>query len=408
MNVSLFIASRYLRTRRPTAFIAILTTISVVGVAVGVAALITVLAVMNGFENEIRTRIAGTNAHVLLLSFDDTGIADTAQALATVRRAPGVVGVAPFIYRKALATHDNLAEGLVVKGVDLGAERLVTTVAANIRPPLAALPETTAGGVPGVVLGDELAGRLRAGIGDRIVIASFQGGVRTALGLVPKLEPFEVVGLFRSGLYEYDANLAYVGLGPASELFGTGGAITGIEVRLADMFRAPEQGQALLRRLGGYPYRVTDWIEMNQNLFAFMKVEKAVMALILGLIVLVAALNIVSTLLMVVLVKRRDIGSLMTQGASPADVRRVFLCEGLLIGIVGTALGTGLGLGLCRALTGWRIPADVYFLAHLPVQLDGTDVVLVAVASLALCAVAALYPASYAARIPPAEAVREV
>jgi lipoprotein-releasing system permease protein len=408
VNVSLFIASRYLRTRRPTAFIAILTTISVIGVTVGVAALITVLAVMNGFEGEIRTRIAGTNAHVLLLSFDDTGIADTAQALATVRRSPGVTGAAPFIYRKALATHANLAEGLVVKGVDLAAERQVTTVAAHIRPPLAALPETTATGVPGVVLGDELAARLRAGLGDRIVLASFHGGVRSALGLVPKLAPFEIVGLFHSGLYEYDANLAYIGLRPAAELFGTGGAITGIEVSVADMFRAPQQGQALLQRLGGYPYRVTDWIEMNQNLFAFMKVEKAVMALILGLIVLVAALNIVSTLLMVVLVKRRDIGSLMTQGASPADIRRVFLFEGLLIGAVGTALGTGLGLLLCRALTGFRIPADVYFLSHLPVQLDGGDVVLVGLASLLLCALAALYPASYAARIPPAEAVREV
>lgn len=408
MNVALWIAGRYLRTRRPTAFIAILTTISVVGVTVGVAALIAVLGVMNGFEGEVRARIAGTNAHVLVLSFDDTGIADTTAALGAVRATPGVLGAAPFIYRKALATHGNLAEGLVVKGVDLAAERQVTTVAAHIQPPLAALPDTAAGGLPGIVLGSELAARLRAGVGDQVVLASFQGGVQSALGLVPKLAPFEVVGMFHSGLYEYDANLAYIGLRPAAELFGTGGAITGVEVRVADMLRAPEMARRVLDRLGGFPFRVTDWIEMNQNLFAFMKVEKAVMALILGLIVLVAALNIISTLLMVVLVKRRDIGSLAAQGASPGDIRRIFVFQGLLIGALGTAVGTVLGLVLCRALAGFRIPGDVYFLSHLPVRLEWTDVVIVAVAALVLCMVAALYPASYAARIPPAEAVREV
>lgn len=408
MNVALWIAGRYLRTRRPTAFIAILTTISVAGVTVGVAALITVLAVMNGFEGEIRSRIAGTNAHVLILSFDDTGIADTARALATVRRFPGVRGAAPFIYRKAMLTHENLAEGLVVKGVDLAAERQVTTVASDIRPPLATLPDRTPGGLPGIVLGSELAGGLRAGVGDRVVLASFEGGVRSAVGLVPKLATFEVVGLFHSGLYEYDANLAYIGIGPAERFFGTRGAVTGIEVQAEHMFEARELGRRLLRRLGGYPYRVTDWIEMNQNLFSFMKVEKMVMALILGLIVLVAALNIVSTLLMVVLVKRRDIGSLMTQGASPRDVRRIFLFEGLLIGALGTLLGTALGLVLCAVIEGFKIPADVYFLARLPVDLEWTDVALVALASIVLCAAAAFYPASYAARIPPAEAVREV
>jgi len=407
VNVALWIASRYLRTRRPTAFIAILTTLSVIGVTVGVAALLTVLAVMNGFEREIRTRVAGTNAHVLVLSFDDTGIADTASALRTLRSTPGVVAVAPFIYRKALATHGNLAEGLVVKGVDLAAERRVTTVARDIAPPLDSIPGARPGKTPGVVLGTELAERLRAGVGDRVVLASFEGGARTAVGLVPKLATFEVVGLFHSGLYEYDANLAYVSLRSAADFFAAGNTVTGVEVHVEDLFRAAEVRERALKRLGGFPYRATDWMEMNANLFSFMKVEKSVMALILGLIVLVAALNIVSTLLMVVLVKRRDIGSLLTQGASPGDVRRIFLFEGLLIGGVGTGAGTLLGLLLCRVLEGFRIPADVYFLAKLPIALEWSDVAWVIVAALALCVVAALYPASYAARIPPAEAVRE-
>jgi lipoprotein-releasing system permease protein len=344
---------------------------------------------------------------VLILSFDDSGITDTTHALPAIRKVQDVQGVAPFLYRKAMATHGNLAEGLVIKGVDLEAERRVTTVASNIKPALDSIPMVTEGNVPGVVLGNELADHLRAGVGDHVVLASFEGGVRTAAGLVPKLATFEVVGIFHSGLYEYDANLAYVALPAAADFFGTHGAITGIEVRIADLFKASEARDRILKRLGGFPYRGTDWIEMNSNLFAFMKVEKGVMALILGLIVLVAALNIVSTLLMVVLVKRRDIGALLTQGASPSGVLRIFLFEGLLIGGAGTVIGTVLGLVLCRVLHGIHIPADVYFLSALPVQIEWTDVTFVALAALGLCIVAALYPAFYAAGLPPAEAIRE-
>jgi lipoprotein-releasing system permease protein len=408
VNVAFWIAGRYLRTRRPTAFIALLTGISVAGVTVGVAALIAVLAVMNGFEEELRTRIAGTNAHSIVLSFDDAGIADTSHALSTIRQHRDVVGAAPFIYRKALLSHDNLAEGLVIKGVDLEAEQQVTTVASHITPELTGIPDTTESGVPGIVLGNELADNVRARVGDRVVVASLQGGVQSALGLVPKLATFEVVGIFRSGLYEYDANLAYVSLAAAGRLFNTKGAITGIEVKGKDLFQAPRLSRELVYMLQGYPYRATDWIEMNQNLFAFMKVEKTVMGLILGLIVVVAALNIISTLLMVVLAKRRDIGSLMAQGASPGDIRRVFLIEGSLIGGLGTALGIALGITICRLLDGFKIPADVYFLAKLPVRMQWEDVLVISVVAILLCVAAALYPATYAARIPPAEAVREV
>ena len=408
MRVTLWIAGRYLRTRRPTAFIALLSAISVVGVAVGVAALIAVLAVMNGFEEEMRSRIAGTNAHVIVLSWDEAGIADTASALSRVRAHPDVLGAAPFIYRKALITHENLAEGLVVKGVDLASERQVTTVARDIEPPLAAIRDRGPDAPAGIVLGAELAANLRAAVGDEIVVASLHGGVQSALGLVPKLATFQVVGLFRSGLYEYDANLGYVSLAEASRLFDTESRVSGIEVRGRELFEAPRLARSLVESLGGYPYRATDWIEMNSNLFAFMKVEKTTMGLILSLIVAVAALNIISTLLMVVLSKRRDIGALMSQGASPRDIRAIFLLEGLLIGTLGTVLGTGLGLVLCRVLEGFRIPADVYFLSELPVLVQWSDVLLIAVVALVLCVVAAAYPASYAARLAPADAVREV
>jgi lipoprotein-releasing system permease protein len=292
--------------------------------------------------------------------------------------------------------------------VDLEAEQQVTTVASHITPELTGIPDTTESGVPGIVLGNELADNVRARVGDRVVVASLQGGVQSALGLVPKLATFEVVGIFRSGLYEYDANLAYVSLAAAGRLFNTKGAITGIEVKGKDLFQAPRLSRELVYMLQGYPYRATDWIEMNQNLFAFMKVEKTVMGLILGLIVVVAALNIISTLLMVVLAKRRDIGSLMAQGASPGDIRRVFLIEGSLIGGLGTALGIALGITICRLLDGFKIPADVYFLAKLPVRMQWEDVLVISVVAILLCVAAALYPATYAARIPPAEAVREV
>jgi len=409
VNVSLRIAARYLRTRRTTGFITLLAWISIVGVTIGVAALIVVPAVMNGFESEVRSRIAGTNAHVLLLSFNDTGIEDTTSLLPRLRRRPGVLGVAPFVYSKALITREGIADGIIVKGVDLRQERTVTTVARDITPALEVIPDSTKDGLPGIVLGNEIATRLRARVGEKVVLATLHGAVQSPLGLVPRLKPFRVAGIFQSGLYEYDSSLAYISIAAARDLFEIPG-MTGIQLKIVDLFEAPAFARALLKDLGGYPFRTSDWVEQNANLFRFMKIEKATMFVILALIVLVAALNIVSTLILLAMEKRHDVGALLSMGASQGDVLSVFLVAGTGIGAIGAGLGTMLGLAACAALKRWHfisIPSDVYFLSTLPVKVEAGDVVLVVLVTLALCLVAAGYPAWYASRQLPAESLRK-
>jgi lipoprotein-releasing system permease protein len=346
---------------------------------------------------------------VLLLSFDEGGIPDTTRVLKVLRGRPGVLGVSPFVYSKALVTKEGTADGIIVKGVDLAQERAVTTVASDITPRLDAIPDSGAAGPPGIVLGSEVAARLRAHVGETVVLATIHGGLQSPLGLVPRLVPFRVVGIFESGLYEYDSSLAYVSLAEAQHLFDVQG-VTGVQVRLADLFQAPAFARAMVKDLGGYPFRSSDWVEQNSNLFRFMKIEKATMFLILALIVLVAALNIVSTLILLAMEKRHDVGALLAMGASRGDVVRIFLAAGLSIGLVGTTLGSALGLGACAALERWHfieIPSDVYFLSTLPVAVEAPDVLLVIAVTLTLCIVAAGYPAWYASRLLPAESLRK-
>jgi len=408
MRFPLWVAARYLRTRRQSAFITLLTGISIAGVALGVTALLTVLAVMNGFENEIQTRIAGTDAHLVVLGETAAGIVG-AEALADrIRRQPEVEGVAPFTYVKAMAYREGLTEGLVVKGVDLAAERTVTRIGDHIDPPLDSIPARTEGDLPGVVLGSELAARLAARVGDEISLVTLSGRP-SAFGFAPKVKSFRLVAVFRSGLYTYDSSLGFTSIPVAQQFFALGDAVTGIEVRVRDMFRAPEVGEAVLRALDRPGLRVNNWIELNRNLFTWMKLEKVAMFVILALIVLVAAFNVVSTLFMVVLEKRRDIGVLKSLGARDGTVLRLFLIEGLLIGGLGTGLGVAIGSTLIGLLSRYpivRLPGDVYFIERLPVRPEGGDFAAVILATLALCLVAALYPAWRASRLDPVEAIR--
>ena len=409
MNLPLWIAARYLRTRRLGSFATVLAGISVGGVALGVTALLTVLAVMNGFENEIQSRIAGTDAHVVLLGDNTGGIGAPDSLTARAARFPGVLGAAPFVYAKAMVLRKGYAEGLVVKGVDLAAERRVTSIGGNIAPPLDAIPGASPGGAPGIVLGSELAARVAAAIGDTVILASLAGAERGALGYSPKLRPFRVVGIFTSGLYTYDSSFGFTSLGSAQDFFQLGDAVTGIEIKLSDMFAAPRLASELLRSLGAPGLRANNWIELNRNLFTWMKLEKTVMFVILALIVLVAAFSIVSALFMVVMEKRRDIGVLKSLGASRGVVLRVFLFEGLLIGGLGTVLGVVLGGLLIEVLRRYpfvRLPGDVYFIERLPVRPEAGDFAAVILASVGLCLAAALYPAWRASLLDPVEAIR--
>ncbi len=408
MRYELFVADRYLRSKKRTGFISLITWISVVGVALGVAVLIIVLSVMNGFEQEVRARIVGTNAALIVLRYDSDLVTAPDSVAAVIADVPGVEGVAPFVYGKGLLRAGARSDGIIVKGVNLAAERTVTTVAENVSPPLATL-DTPAGEPPAIVLGRGLADRLHASVGDEVIMASPFNETASPLGVLGKYRKLRVAGIFSSGLYEYDSSLSFISLAEAQRFYGLGGAASGIEVRIADMFAAERMKNEVLRALGGYPYRINTWIDLNQNLFVWMKLEKAGMGLILLLIVLIAAFNIVGALIMVVMEKKREIGVLKSLGATDGEILRIFMATGLEIGVFGIVFGVGAGLAGTWLLDRYplNLPGDVYFLNSLPVRLEGLDVVVVSVVVFLLCLVATLYPSWKAARLDPVETFRE-
>jgi lipoprotein-releasing system permease protein len=406
LKLPLWIALRYLKSRKRSAFITLLTSISIVGVALGVTALLTVLAAMNGFENEVQTRIAGTDAHVVLLGDDAAGIRAPDSIVARVQRERGVVGVAAFTYTKAMVVRHGIAEGLVVKGVDLARERGVTMIGENMKPHLDHIPDGRDGWMPGIVLGRDLAERIGAALGDTVVLASLAGADH---GYAPKLRRFRLAGTFTSGLYTYDSSFGFLAIPAAQDFFGLGDAVTGVEVKITDMFDAPAMATRLKRAAAEPGLRTNNWIELNRNLFTWMKLEKAFMFVILALIVLVAAFNIISTLFMVVNEKRRDIGVLKTLGGSRRFILTIFVCEGLLIGGSGTAIGTVTGGALIALLKRYplvKLPGDVYFIDRLPMHPEAGDFGAVILATLVLCLAAALYPAWRASILDPVEAIR--
>ncbi len=405
-----FVARRYLMPKRGRGFLSLITWISVGGVCLGVLALIVVLAVMSGFEREVKSRIVGTNAHVILLRYGSQGIENWGEALAKVKSDPEVVAAAPFIYGKTMISARGTSDGVVLKGIDTASETGVTDILAYVdREPGPFTLSAQAGGLAGIILGVHVAENLHVTLGDRVQLLAPQVGTASPLGYIPKVRNFEVVGIFRSGMYEYDASLAYVGLPQAQDFFALGNEVTAIEVKLRDMNRAPQVGEELVRRLGGFPYRANNWIEMNANLFSWMQTEKRVMFVILTLIVTVAAFNILAALIMLVMEKRRDIGILRSMGATAAEIRTIFVLEGGVIGVIGMVLGTGGGLLLCHLLEKYkfiRLPGDIYFVDTLPVRVEAPDVIAVTLSVLGISILATLYPAWKAARLDPVTAIR--
>ncbi len=399
------IASRYLRSKRRISFITLVSLLASGGVFVGVAALTIVLSVMNGFEDQVQRRIAGTNAHVAVLSADDRSIAPSDSLVSTIRRSAPEAAVAPFVYGKVMVASRSSVDGMVLKGVEPAGESRVTDIMSHLLP--AARP-LDGGDLPGIGLGEELAVRLRVSVGDVILISlpsEEPGGI---FGGAPRVKRLRVASIFRSGLYEYDSSFGIVRMETAGEFFGLGRGVTGYELKIPDMFRARETASALERALGK-DFRVTNWIDLNRNLFAWMKIEKSVMFTILILIVLVATVNIVSSLVMLVLEKRRDIGVLRTMGVTPQGIMRIFLLQGTLVGLAGTGLGLLVGWAVSFVLGRYKLlhlPGEIYFIDTLPVKMEWTDFVFVAVAATSLCFVASLYPAWRAARLAPVESIR--
>uniref|UniRef100_A0A832EIW7 Lipoprotein-releasing ABC transporter permease subunit n=1 Tax=Desulfacinum infernum TaxID=35837 RepID=A0A832EIW7_9BACT len=413
MHFELFVSLRYLLAKRRHAFISLITLISVAGVAVGVMALIVVLAVMNGFQHDLRDRILGVTSHAVIGHFQGT-FGTYREVLKDIEAEEGVAAATPFVLTQVMMNSGKAISGAILRGIDPESAPRVTrleqsllqgTLPSLLGPPSEASPSERPS--PGIIVGVELAARLGVNVDDYVTLVS-PTGQTTPAGRVPKSQLFRVVGLFKSGMYEYDNTLAYVHVRDAQRLLGIGDAVNGIEVKVVDIYAAAQVAEKLQKKLG-YPYWVRDWMQMNHNLFSALKLEKVVMFIILTLIILVAAFNIVSSLIMMVMEKTKDIAILKAMGATTHKVRRIFVFEGLLIGVVGTFLGLAGGFGLCELLKRYQfieLPRDVYYISTLPVRMEPLDVVIIACAAVAICLAATFYPSKQAAKLHPAEALR--
>jgi lipoprotein-releasing system permease protein len=403
----LFIADRYLRSRRGHWIIVLVSAIAIVGVAVGVAAQVIGLAIANGFEREVKTRITGTNAHVILLKYGNESIVPDERLMRMVRETPHVVGASPFVFGKVMILAGKETEGAVLKGIDVTTEREVTSVLESVKPEKWE-DLLLRGATPGVLLGKEMATRLNVAPGDPITIASFEDTRIRATGIIPRLRNFHVAGTFEAGMYEFDSTLGLVTLDAARDLFGMKEGVTGVAIRLDDMYLAPQLGDRLAERLGNPPYRANDWIDLNRHLFKWIRIEKIMMLIALGLIVLVGAFNIASTLIMRVLERTREIGILKSIGVDRAGVMGIFVVEGMFIGLFGTLLGLALGLTASFLLDRYplHLPGDVYFIETLPVEVDAPYVIAVVVLALAISFLATLVPSFLASRLDPVRAIR--
>lgn len=409
--LALYIGLRYTRARRRNHFISFISLISILGIALGVAALITVLSVMNGFEQELRTRILGMASHASI-SGDRAPLRDWQLAGRIAREDPRVEGVAPYVQGEVMLTHGKRVSGALVRGILPQLEPRVSSVGDHMRQ--GRLADLKAGEY-GIILGSELAWNLGVRVGDAVTMITPQATFSPA-GVLPRLRRFRVKGIFEVGMYEYDRGVALVQLDDAAKLFKLGDGVTGIRLKLKDLFQAPRVARQLAAQLGG-GYRVEDWTRQHANFFRAVQTEKRVMFIILTLIVAVAAFNIVSTLVMVVTDKRADIAILKTLGTTPGVILRIFMVQGTLIGALGTLLGIAGGVALAlnvETIVPWIertfqvqfMPADVYYISDLPSKLNWPDVWRIGGVAFVLSMIATLYPAWRASRTQPAEALR--
>ena len=412
-SLELSIAWRYLRSRRGSKLLSFISVIAIVGVVVGVSALIVVMGVMNGLQRDLREKILIGSPDIRVLNFGaDMRIDDWQTVLKKVQAEPGVVAAGPFVMTQCLvnAGHSYMEGGYVV-GLPPQTRDVPEVTDIRKRATIGDFRFASSDGTGrGIALGKLVAGRLNAFVGDTVTLVCLgKGEINAVTGQpVPLTMRFEVTGVFDTGMYEYDNAYMYVALPVAQELAGLGDGVTGIEVRTRNRWDAKEVGDELAKKLQ-FPYRTVDWQEQNKSLFQALKLEKLGMGLILLLIVLVAAFNIVSNLTMVVTDKTREIGILKAMGMTSGSVRRVFFAQGLVIGLVGTLLGVMLGIAASLALGKYqfiKLNPEIYFIDHLPVATEAVDIILTIAASIGIAAIATLYPSMQAARLYPIEAIR--
>lgn len=403
----MFISLRYLQAKRKQAFISVISFISITGVAIGVMALLIVLGVMTGFSDDLRNKILGAKSH-LVISHHGGGMMNYQEIIEEVESIEGVVAATPTIYSQIMLASASNALGVVLKGIDLDSAPRVTNLGSIITDgKLTDLKSPDSSGLPGILVGKELAMILGVFCSDEIqAISPF--GTMTPGGMAPRSKRFEVVGIFDSGMYEYDSSLAYISLDNAQHFLNQPDAATGIEVKAEEIYKIKQLSKKIKERLG-MTYRVRDWMEMHKNLYAALKLEKMAMFIILTLMILVAAFNIVGTLIMVVNDKNKDIAILKSMGARSLSVMKIFILEGLIIGLTGTILGIAGGFLLAALQNTYHIvalPPDVYYISHLCIKITSRDLILVIVSALSISLLATIYPSWQASKLDPAEVLR--
>jgi lipoprotein-releasing system permease protein len=406
MSFETFFSQRYLKAKRKQGFISIITSISILGIMIGVMALIVVLAVMNGFREDLLKRILGVNSHLLILSHKGD-IKNTDVVMKQALEVDGVIAATPFIYSQVMVKNGGNISGAILRGLDPVTVGKVINIESMIKgAPLTVLRESH-NDLPGIILGSELSRQIGALPGDTVTVVSPIGKL-TPLGRVANEARFRVKALFESGMYEYDSSLVYLSLDDAQDFLSLGKEVTGIEVKVKDIDQSDRVGTLVQERLG-YPYWTKDWKVMNKSLFSAIKLEKVTMFIILIMIVLVGALNIISSLVMLVMEKTRDIAILRTMGASSKSIMSIFIFQGLFVGLIGTALGLLSGSFLCHLLARYKfikLPPDVYYITTLPVRLEWLDIVLIALAAVVISFLATIFPSLQASKVNPVEALR--
>lgn len=401
----LFVALRYLKSKKRYRGISFNTGISIGGVAVGVMTLLVVLSVMSGFHEDLQKKILGVNSHLVILDYKGS-LGRYENVINKIKGEKSILSTAPFVLGQVMVSFDNKGQGVYIRGIDPTTEVETTDISRHMKEgSLAELNQKD--GLPGIIIGRELANRLGVFRGDKINILSPTGEIGP-LGMLPKVKPFRVAGIFEVGMFEYDSNLVMVNIKSAQEFFGLKDSVTGIEVKISDIYKAGEVRDRV-QKLLGFTYNIRDWMQMNKNLFSALRLEKFAMFIILILIILVASFNIVSTLSMNVIEKHREIAIMKAMGATNRGIMTIFMFQGFLIGMIGTLIGLTGGYVLSYILNTYQIiklPPDIYYLSHLPVKMKLSDFISVSVSAVLISFLATIYPAWQAAKLNPIEPLR--
>jgi lipoprotein-releasing system permease protein len=410
-TMELFVALRYLRGKRSMGIVSLITYISAAGVFLGALVLVVALSIANGFEKEVRDRIVGTTAHAKIMQYFSRPIIAYDSVRTRVLKCPGVLAATPYIMEKGGIEYDEVKEGVMIMGASAASETTVTDIGRKIIFGSFALDSgksTNNRTLPGIVIGIGMADKMGVRPGAEVIVGGLTAeAVNGEITSVP-MARYVIRGIFETGMYEYYLNLVYLSLESCRSLFSIKG-VEGIAIRTKDLYNADVIARAVKDSLGGYPYRSIDWKTQNKSLFDWMRLEKLVIFIVISLIIIVAAFNIISSLIMMILEKRREIGILMSMGASRASIMRIFMFNGVVIGVLGSTLGVLCGVGLCYLQYRYRfipLPGDIYFIDTVPVLISWTHVVAIYISANILCFVATLYPAYSASRILPAESIR--